>query len=437
MARYAYDRGSFSFTSHKMQRLQTLQQMPVVAGESLQMDCGIVVRLAPLTRGLALDAKIDIATFFVPMRHVYSNWEDFIQEGADETQTLAAVTIGGSVSHEPHYLGVKATYGTMLPLWAVAGYAKIWNRYYKHIASADKPEDNLIYSDSAAPNNNTKDELRYGLQVTFLPDLISMTATDNVDAADYQQAIVSDKLDIRALMQQKARLKTELRRSYIARRYSEQMQATWGTEIGPETDERPHIIMHTSEWLSGTDVYGTADANLAEIGGLSQGIIRHGFPRRLFPEHGVLWTMGTVRFPVIREQQVHYLHTQPNPSYKQLAGDPDIIAAEPPHSLNRNECFIEPTAGRPSVDLGKTPYGQWYRMHPSYVHDSYDNINGFPFISSLPSNQDDARYGSWTEWDDVFKSQSLGHAQMHAHINVMSSSPIPPSSSSIFVGAKG
>ena len=434
MPRYSYDKSSFSFTTHKMQRLQTIQQMPVIAGESLEMDAGIVIRLSPLTRGLALDVRVDIASFFVPHRHIYDNWDSYIQDGADETLALTAVTTGGTRNHEPHYLGVKTHYGVMLPLWAVGGYNRIWNRYYKHIASADQPEDALLYSGSLALNAWQKQEMRYGKQITYLPDLISMTATDNIAAADYEQAVASNKLNLRALEQQKARLKTELRRSYIARRYSEIMQATWGTEIGPETDERPHIIMHTSEWLSGTDVYGTADANLGQIGGLAQGIVRHSFPRRMFPEHGTLWTMASLRFPVIREEQVHFLMTRPNPSYKEIAGDPDVLAAEPPYDLKRSDCFIDiPAVG---TVYGQTPYGQWHRTHPSYVHDDYDAVNGFPFISDKPSDTEKSRYGTWDEWDDVFTSQALGHAAMHAHIGVMSTSPVPPANSSIFVGAK-
>lgn len=423
MAREVYDKSSFSFTPHKIQRMQTLQQLNVIAGESLQMDAGIVVRMSPLTRGLSLDVRADIATFFVPHRHVYGDaWETYLKQGVDGTTVLGRTALPDDQTKRYDCWGITPGDNRSIPKHCVVGYNRIFNRYYRHIGGPELADE---YLPEVAELGT------YGVLVTHLPDLASMTADDDTDAADRQFAAAT-KVDLVTMAQQKARYETELKRSYQAgRRYSELMQTMWGVEIGPETDERPHLVMHTSEWVSGSDVYGTGDANLGQIGGLGQGILRHGFPRRVFPEHGTLWTIATLRFPTIRERQLP-LTVGEVLSYKLFAGDPTITAAEPPHELNSNQIF----QNGPTAALGKTPYGQWHRWQPSYVHRKFDDVNGFPFVSTPPTTALAARYGVGTEWDEVFTNQALGHAQMHAHIGLTSWSPVPAPGSSIYAGTR-
>src|SRR2546428_13821957 len=51
--------------------LITISTIPVIAGDSFEMDAVGALRLSPLRRGLAIDSTVDIFTFYVPHRHVY------------------------------------------------------------------------------------------------------------------------------------------------------------------------------------------------------------------------------------------------------------------------------------------------------------------------------------------------------------------------------
>ena len=112
-----------------MGRLQTQAVIPIVAGDSVSMNVGSVVRLSALRRQLTLDAKIDTFAFFVPHRHVYGDdWIDFIKNGTDEGVTFTS----GPNANEEMYLGTPL-HGTAvpIPLWLSHGYNEIWNRYFK------------------------------------------------------------------------------------------------------------------------------------------------------------------------------------------------------------------------------------------------------------------------------------------------------------------
>src|SRR5579863_10787026 len=59
------------FLAGQIGRLITISTTPVVAGESLEMDAVVALRLSPLRRGLAVDSTVVIFTFYVPHRYVY------------------------------------------------------------------------------------------------------------------------------------------------------------------------------------------------------------------------------------------------------------------------------------------------------------------------------------------------------------------------------
>ena len=124
--RYTYDLSHLSYMTGKIGRLQTISAIPVMAGDSMSVSVNGIMRMSPLRRDMVMDAKVDLFGFFVPYRHVYSNWVDLMKEGAREDEALATDTVSLAI----HCLGQSKVSGTT-PRWLTRGYLKIWKRYFR------------------------------------------------------------------------------------------------------------------------------------------------------------------------------------------------------------------------------------------------------------------------------------------------------------------
>lgn len=420
MRRYNYDKSHFSIMSGDMGRLQTLTMLPVVAGESLAINYGGVFRLSSLKRNLVLDAQVDLFAFYMPHRHAYgTDWTDFINQGVDETVTLGS---GPSQNSNTCYLGFRSIGSGNFPLWVTTHYNRVWNEYFR------TPTDAAGILADTFLDGTIKGE-RFGQLCARLPAPWSTGIEGEPVAADRQVASINE-LDLVALAQIKARYKTEIQRSFFATRYREVLSELWGGKANPDSDERPTLIMHRKQTLSGFDVDGTDDASLGTFSGRSAGVMRLSVPMRYFPEHGSVSIMCLIRFPTIFLQEAPFLCNTPNPTYEQLAGDADIVAAQGPEKMEPNKFF----ATTATTDLGSAPFGQWYRNHPNFIHVNYGGIFGFPFSSPIPTTVTLARYIKNDEYVDVFETSQLGQWQAHGHAAVSSKSPVPSAASSIFAG---
>ena len=90
--RTPHDLGRFVFTCGDMGRLKVIDATPVRPGDSYSADMIGAIRLAPLRRGLAIDSKVDICTFYIPHRHTYGEeWREFMRKGlyASPLSTMA------------------------------------------------------------------------------------------------------------------------------------------------------------------------------------------------------------------------------------------------------------------------------------------------------------------------------------------------------------
>src|SRR5438477_182963 len=81
-----HDLSHLGFLAGQIGPLITISTTPVIAGYSFDIDTIGALRLSPLRRGLALDSTVDIFTFYVPLRHVYSEqWIKFMKDGVNVT----------------------------------------------------------------------------------------------------------------------------------------------------------------------------------------------------------------------------------------------------------------------------------------------------------------------------------------------------------------
>src|SRR5690625_1841340 len=80
------DLSYLGFLAGQIGRLITFITIPVIAGDSFEMDAVGSLRLSPLRRGLAMDSTVDIFTFYGPHRHVSGEqWIKFMKDGVNAT----------------------------------------------------------------------------------------------------------------------------------------------------------------------------------------------------------------------------------------------------------------------------------------------------------------------------------------------------------------
>ena len=429
--RVKYDLSHLCFMSGEMQRVQTLLAMPVVAGDSIVANLAGVLRFAPLRRDIVLDAIMDIAMWFVPNRHIYSNWIDFIKEGIMEDEALATDSV--SSTNPIKCLGYNQVTGTT-PQWLTRGYLQIWQRYYRVV---DDRTNEAVASSTFSTDRRIRTYGYPAARLKSLPStgrdlntgLLSTTGV-NVDVGG------TDTFSILELGRRKQAYRSSLKRAWNAQRYTDVLRELYGGAAGEDADVRPTLLMRTNSWLSGYDVDGTGDASLGQFSGKVAGIIDVRMPRRFFPEHGTLWCTATVRFPNVWYEESHYLVQHANASYKEISGDPHLISVQEPHELLQSDLFD----GGDSSPLGTHPYGQWYRYHPNIAHSNFQALKGYPFIAGKPSHTGSGlSRTAWysnpaNEYSPIFQTTNLAHWRSQARWNIQADRVVPSVGKSIFAG---
>jgi len=127
--RVRYDLSHWSMKTGSIGGLQTLSTIPIVAGDSFEMSVDCVIRLSPLRRNLYIDAVVDLYAFYIPYRHIYSNWATFLTSGIDEAVTLG--TVSPATDARIQCVGLACPRNEAIPTWLTKGYMQIWNRYFR------------------------------------------------------------------------------------------------------------------------------------------------------------------------------------------------------------------------------------------------------------------------------------------------------------------
>jgi len=426
ISREQYDLSHWSFQIGSIGCLQTLSCIPVIAGDSLDINASVVFRLGVLRRNLYLDANVDLFAFYVPHRHIYgSDWTDFIKAGVDESVSLGTDTPTSGV--DLNCLGLRTEASAVLPRWLTRGYIQIWNRYFRDPSDVS----GVLAEDFLTTLGPTDRRILVGISVAHLKSLSTTTVLSTLTTGDYRLPLDTGEVNLNQLEQLKGRLKTELAREWFALYYDDILKHSVGSGVNTDADKRPTLLMRGTGWMSGYDVDGTDDSSLGTYSGKAQAIRNLRVPNRFFPEHGAVWIMAVVRFPYVHALETHYLVRKPNPTYAEIAGDPEVIARQPQLALNFNEVF----ASSSSVALGDIPHSHWYRMHPNFVNRVYDEVAGHPFLLDVPANRNAQIYIDFTEYDNIFQSLQMYHWNSQGHISVTARRYVPGPLKSVFSAA--
>lgn len=423
MKRWSYDLSSFSFVAGDIGRLMTLAVIPIIAGDSISLNLQAAVRLAALRRSLTLDAQVDLYAFYIPYRHIYgSDFTDMITQGVDETVTLTS----GPSSIDIRHFGCRPNYSGAFPLWLPAGYNRIWNEFFR------VPSDVAAIKADTYLASAASREAYFGEVVARLKTPWSTGIAPTIVAADHDVPAAASTMDLLDFATIQARYKTEQEKEFFSIRYRDILPRMFGGSANPDAEQRPTLLMRQKNTLSGYEIDATDDAGLGTFSGKSAAQVGMKIPSRRLPEHGTLWIMCTVRFPTLFEEEMHYLTQKPNPSYEDLIGDPEVVAAQPPMVVSADDWFDSGA----SNDLGTIPFGQWYRSQPNYIYELYSGLQGFPFSTTPPTSAAEARYFKNAEFDQAFQSSALGQWNLNGHIGVNVKRVVPPAVSSIFAGTR-
>lgn len=416
-----HDLSHFVFDCGEIGRIKTLSFTNVLPGDSVDIDALGVIRLSPLKRGLSLDGKVDVCSFYVPYRHIYGqDWIDFIKKGHGSTLGNYTDPCTPQV-YSCNYLGFNNGHGTTVPKWLSQSYLNIYNNYYK--VPSDDDEVRL-------PNALLENDQRFGLAACHL-ESIWTAPLPNDSIMSRNISVSGEQLDIMKLKQEYAKLNTEQERDFFMARYRDIIK-NFGGYVDTDADNRPTMLMRTEFWASGYDVDGTGQATLGQFSGRVQQSWRHSVPRFFVPEHGVIMTLALVRFPPIHLGERPYLAVSHNPTYLEFAGDADLIASQPPAEIVVGTII----SGSSVSNKFKTPFGQWFRYHPSFVNDRFGAVGGFPFLNnpvvcSSTASKTCQAYVDPYDYNDMFETLQLAHWNVQCKFNVHVDRYLPTARESI------
>lgn len=401
--RIPHDLSHLVFEAGKIGRLKVVSWTPVVAGDSFELDMIGAIRLSPLRRGLAVDSRVDLFTFYVPHRHVYGEeWIKFMKDGVN-AKPLAPVTCSRGWD-SAQYLATIPSSTLKVPKFLHQGYLNIYNNYFKAPWM-----DDLTY---ANPSNMEGEDVRFGVRACNLKTIWTSPLPPDTEMS-HSMKTETNSIDIMGLQAAYAQLHTEQERDYFMTRYRDIVNE-FGGSTSYDADNRPLLVMHSEFWASGYDVDGTDQSSLGQFSGRVQQTFKHSVPRFFCPEHGTMFTLALVRFPPTHEMEMHYLVGKEDLTYTDLACDPALMANLPPREVNMKQFFHSGDANAKF----KIAEGQWYRMQPDRVALPYNYLDGFPFYSAIPSNDIKQRVLVNTDnYDEVFQSMQLAHWNMQTKFN--------------------
>src|SRR5256885_2017621 len=97
-----------------------------------------------------------------------------------------------------------------------------------------------------------------------------------------------------------------------------------------DADNRPLLVMRSNLWASGYDVDGTDQTSLGQFSGRVQQTYKHSVPRFFVPEHGTMFTLALVRFPLFFSSRIRHTRFQGDWSSDVCSSDLRLTSRQPP-----------------------------------------------------------------------------------------------------------
>lgn len=360
MKRSKFSLSHYKLMSCNMGALVPIGLTEVLPGDTVQQATSALVRVSPLVNPVMHPVHVRIHHWFVPMRILWDDWEDFITGGADGADdslfpVLNAPASGGfAVGSLADYLGcppgINSLEVSALPFRA---YAKIWNEWYRdqdlqaelpisYAAGTDTTTSTSLknvawekdYFTSARPWTQKGPEVTVPLG-TSAP-VFARNKTSSVDYPNFNQGSISGGAALRATTAAGASgpfgdydLRTDLtlassatindlREAFALQRYQE-VRARYGSRyteylayLGIRSSDarlqRPEYLGGGKQTIQFSEVLQTAPADGSPVGNLAGhgiGAVRSNRYRKFIEEHGYVMSFITVQPKTIYSQGLH------------------------------------------------------------------------------------------------------------------------------------
>lgn len=362
MARNAFSLSHQKILSGNMGQLLPVTCVDVLPGDTFRYSMSALVRAAPLMAPVMTPTHMMSHTFFVPLRLLWTDFENFITGGPDGTSepvfpTIKAPAGGFAIGSLADYLGLPtgAAHGNIevsaLPFRALA---IIYNEYFRDqdleplltvsLASGldtttstalqnvawgkdyfttarptpQKGPDVFIplgtqapimgmYSQTGAGNVNT------GNWPGVSPQTGNITASAaRVTATNGTNAPFADLTAATAVTIEDLRFASALQRYYekmsqFGSRYTEYLRTMFGVKSSDARLQRPEYISGGINTIQFSEVLQTAEGEspVGEMRGHGIGVLRNNKSERFFEEHGLFITLVSVKPVSIYMDGIH------------------------------------------------------------------------------------------------------------------------------------
>jgi len=440
-------------------RLQTVSVIPVIAGDSIQLNMGGILRLAPTRKEIVSECQVDVYAFYVKHRHVYpeDQWVSFLRRGPQTTNVFDSIPVAAAY-RDPFYLGIKQS-DTTLNSALVRGYNFIMARYFlvpntntNGEMNAQVVPNDLTFLNFYPTNETWASNMRkYGAVIARPPHILNGANRLNTYGTANNESKLTDEdwgvlinddspnvgmLDIRDLASIQSRYKTVQEANWFAQTYNDVLQKRYNTGgVNSDADKRPDFLGRKTFMLSGKEVDGTDDATLGQAVGKTLGRVDFSMPRRVFKEHGNVWIMMSLRYPLVHTKEQHPLLARSNPEAQLFMGDPTLWAAEQPVAFDPSQWMAGGSVFVPNVNQLAQPYGQEYRYQPNRIHPNFEAIPGYPFTQWDTTNSNNWYYYFNDEYKETFQTSQIGQWAAHLEVNTTKLSSIPDPIKSPFAGS--
>lgn len=138
MKRSKHNLSNYKLLSMDLGELVPIGLLEVLPGDTIQHACNSLIRCSPLIAPVMHPVNVNIHHWFVPLRLIWEDWEDFITGGpdGDDASVYPTITHGGgsgvAIGSLADYLGVPPGVNNLvtsaLPFRA---YSLIWNHWYR------------------------------------------------------------------------------------------------------------------------------------------------------------------------------------------------------------------------------------------------------------------------------------------------------------------
>lgn len=481
MRRTNYPWKLHNLTAGKLNTLPVLAKIEVAPGETLSGAIGVQTRFKALKKPLMNDLYADTWIAYIPHRIAWSGWEDFITRRSNvDIPTMAKLRF----SLDPDYSNTD--FRNALPMLAynklhdqMFARDEIFNEYNRQLrkTTSSTYTNGTANDDGGVPIGeagatsdigNTNFNYFGAIVPHMLGDLYSTRTTEdatsvtsdfyptdqegnsnNPDSLELNDPSLvdlhnnlnqsgdtnnRDRLDLDTLYRQEAIYREARDRAKYGDGY-EDLLNRWGVTVPDSMLDRCEILCHKRDVTNITDIVNTA-GELGQYAG--HGILktRVDMPKRLFPEHGTVLIVQTIRSS-IGTSSLHHEWNSINTNIDDYF-DPFLLNANlPDRQVGNHEVGASDSNTSDTANQGFIRNFDWYRRPVgAQVHDKLQSsLSGW---YATPFGEGDARSvntdPNYNDYDHIFDSSDTsfdlgdGHSAQYVtatETNLIKSSPIP------------